>query len=103
LEKVVSLGGSIVPPRTVVGYATLCENALYLVAWANAARFLEFSVMERYGYFWAMTLELACLSVKLMLLGRKGLRFGEPGGLPRDEDWIERMDFAYCCDFGGGI
>lgn len=42
-----------------------------------------------------MALELACLSVKLMLLGRKGLRLGEPVGLLSEEDWMERMDFAY--------
>ena len=42
LEKVFSLGGSIVPVITDVGKELLCEKALYFAECAIAARFLEF-------------------------------------------------------------
>lgn len=40
--KVLSFGGRIVPPMTVVGKATLWEKAEYLAVWAMATMFLEF-------------------------------------------------------------
>lgn len=87
------------PPKTVVGNATLCEKALYLAVWASAVRFLEFSVKERWGYFWAKTLELANLSVKFMLFATNGFLTGEFWGLTSEDDCIDRTEAASLLDF----
>lgn len=49
----------MVPGMTVVGKATLSENAENFAAWAMATMFLASSLKFKCWYFWGRDLELA--------------------------------------------
>lgn len=57
---------------TVVGKATLSENAENLAAWAIATMFLASSLKFKCWYFCGRDLELANWSVKFLLFATKG-------------------------------